>query len=104
MTDVRSDRTVPMPAIYLGHGAPPLLEDPQWIGELGAWSESLPRPSSILIVSAHWETAPIAISATRPVPLVYDFYGFPAHYRRPKRCPAASPSAFITACNQFINK
>jgi 4,5-DOPA dioxygenase extradiol len=22
----------PMPAIYLGHGAPPLLEDEEWMG------------------------------------------------------------------------
>ncbi len=72
----------PMPAIYLGHGAPPLLEDEQWMSELGGWAARLPRPSSILIVSAHWQSAPIAISATRPVPLVYDFYGFPEHYYR----------------------
>ena len=70
----------PMPAIYLGHGAPPLLEDPIWMAELGGWARALPRPSSILIVSAHWQTAPMAISATTPVPLVYDFYGFPEHY------------------------
>src|SRR5512146_2942412 len=70
----------PMPALYLGHGAPPLLEDPEWMGQLGGWSAGLPRPSSILIVSAHWQTAPTALSATRPVPLVYDFYGFPRHY------------------------
>jgi 4,5-DOPA dioxygenase extradiol len=71
-----------MPAIYLGHGAPPLLEDPVWMAELGAWSAELPRPSSILIVSAHWESQPISLSATTPVPLVYDFYGFPEHYYR----------------------
>ncbi|HET9613609.1 MAG TPA: hypothetical protein VFP22_02255, partial [Candidatus Limnocylindrales bacterium] len=64
-----------MPALYLGHGAPPLLEDPVWMSELGGWAAGLPRPSSILIVSAHWQTAPMAISATTPVPLVYDFYG-----------------------------
>jgi 4,5-DOPA dioxygenase extradiol len=69
-----------LPAIYLGHGAPPLLEDPVWIEELGRWARSLPRPSSILIVSAHWQTAPMAIGATTRVPLVYDFYGFPGHY------------------------
>ena len=69
-----------MPAIYLGHGAPPLLEDPIWMAELGGWARALLRPSSILIVSAHWQTAPMAISATTPVPLVYDFYGFPEHY------------------------
>jgi 4,5-DOPA dioxygenase extradiol len=71
-----------MPAIYLGHGAPPLLEDPTWMAELGAWSAALPRPRSILIVSAHWESQPISLSATTSVPLVYDFYGFPEHYYR----------------------
>ncbi len=74
--------TRPMPAIYLGHGAPPLLEDAEWMGELGSWAASLPRPSAILIVSAHWQTAPVALSSTRRVPLVYDFYGFPEHYYR----------------------
>ena len=74
------DRTGPMPALYLGHGAPPLLEDPGWMSQLRAWSDSLTRPSAILIVSAHWQTAPMAISATTRAPLVYDFYGFPEHY------------------------
>jgi len=69
-----------IPALYLGHGAPPLLEDEAWAGQLNGWAASLPRPTAILMVSAHWQTAPIALSATRPVPLVYDFYGFPQHY------------------------
>jgi len=76
----RSETASRLPALYLGHGAPPLLEDPAWMAEFAHWSADLPRPSSILIVSAHWQTAPMAISATGPVPLVYDFYGFPQHY------------------------
>jgi 4,5-DOPA dioxygenase extradiol len=72
----------PLPALYLGHGAPPLLDDELWMGELGDWAGRLPRPSSILIVSAHWQTAPMAIGATERVPLVYDFYGFPERYYR----------------------
>ena len=56
--------SVRMPAIYLGHGAPPLLEDATWMAELAGWSAALPRPTAILIVSAHWETAPMAIGAT----------------------------------------
>jgi 4,5-DOPA dioxygenase extradiol len=47
---------------------------------LAAWSAALPRPDSILIVSAHWEEAPLTIGATTTVPLVYDFWGFPQHY------------------------
>ncbi len=69
-----------LPALYLGHGAPLLLDDPLWPSELAAWAQALPRPSSILIVSAHWQSAPMALGATTRVPLVYDFYGFPRHY------------------------
>ena len=39
-----------MPAIYLGHGAPPLIEDTVWPRELAAWAGSLPRPAAILVV------------------------------------------------------
>ena len=77
---VDSQSQAKLPALYLGHGAPPLLEDAAWMDDLNAWATTLPRPKQILIVSAHWETAPMAIGATRTVPLVYDFYGFPQHY------------------------
>ncbi|MFB6888256.1 dioxygenase [Kitasatospora sp. NPDC056327] len=69
-----------MPALYLSHGAPPLADDPVWPGELAAWSADLPRPRAILMVSAHWEEAPLALGAVTTVPLVYDFWGFPEHY------------------------
>jgi 4,5-DOPA dioxygenase extradiol len=72
-----------MPAIYLGHGAPPLVDDPLWVIQLEAWARSLPRPTAVLMVSAHWESAPLAIGATRDgVPLVYDFGGFAERYYR----------------------
>ncbi|MEW2553098.1 class III extradiol ring-cleavage dioxygenase [Streptomyces zhihengii] len=71
-----------MPALYLSHGAPPLADDPVWPGQLAAWSADLPRPTAILVVSAHWEEAPLALGATETVPLVYDFWGFPEHYYR----------------------
>ncbi|MGW2408254.1 dioxygenase family protein [Streptomyces sp. NPDC001739] len=69
-----------MPALYLSHGAPPLADDPLWPGQLAAWSTQLPRPKAVLIISAHWEAAPIALGATETVPLVHDFWGFPRHY------------------------
>lgn len=69
-----------MPAIYLSHGAPPLADDQLWTGQLVDWAGDLPRPSSVLMVSAHWESAPLAIGATTAVPLVYDFWGFPERY------------------------
>lgn len=71
-----------MPTLFLSHGAPPLADDPWWPGELAAWSAGLPRPTAVLIVSAHWEEAPLALGATGTVPLVYDFWGFPERYYR----------------------
>jgi 4,5-DOPA dioxygenase extradiol len=71
----------PLPAIYLSHGAPPLFDDAQWMDELFAWSTSMPKPTGIVIVSAHWETAPIALTAPTPsTGLVYDFGGFDPRY------------------------
>ncbi|HWN80577.1 MAG TPA: class III extradiol ring-cleavage dioxygenase [Candidatus Udaeobacter sp.] len=69
-----------MPVIFAAHGAPVLLDDAAWMGELAAWAAALPRPQGILMISAHWEKRPTTLGATRTVPLVYDFYGFPARY------------------------
>src|SRR5262245_1194579 len=70
-----------MPAMYLGHGAPPLVDDPLWTTQLAAWAGALPKPAAILVVSAHWEAAPLTIGATaNAAPLVYDFWGFPERY------------------------
>lgn len=73
-----SDRR--MPTIFLSHGAPPLADDELWPDELAAWSASMTKPSAVLMVSAHWEEAPLTVGATTTVPLYYDFWGFPQHY------------------------
>lgn len=69
-----------LPPIFAAHGAPILLDDSTWVGELAAWARALPRPTAIVVVSAHWDRRPVALGATRTVPLVYDFSGFPARY------------------------
>jgi 4,5-DOPA dioxygenase extradiol len=71
----------PLPSVYISHGAPPLFDDAGWMDELFAWSTSMPKPTGIVIVSAHWETAPITITAPTPATgLVYDFGGFDPRY------------------------
>ncbi len=69
-----------LPALFISHGAPPLVEDRRWTGELTQLAATLPRPTRILIVSAHWEAAPLMLGATETVPLVYDFGGFPRRF------------------------
>ena len=79
------------PALYLSHGAPPLLEDPLWGSQLAAWGGEIARPNAILIVSAHWESAPLSLGSTSGhTPLIYDFGGFaPKYYNLQYPAPGA---------------
>lgn len=69
-----------LPVTFLSHGAPPLADDATWTAELAAWGQNLPKPKNILMVSAHWENAPVTVSSTSGAGLVYDFWGFPQKY------------------------
>jgi 4,5-DOPA dioxygenase extradiol len=71
-----------VPSIFLAHGSPILLTDRAWMSELNAWANHLPRPKAVLMLSAHWLDQPVTLGATTPVPLVYDFYGFPDEFYR----------------------
>jgi 4,5-DOPA dioxygenase extradiol len=72
----------PLPSLYLSHGGGPIpFERPEWLTPLHDWARALPKPRAILVVSAHWEAAPLSVSAARPDDLVYDFGGFaPLYY------------------------
>ena len=69
------------PVLFLSHGAPPLADDATWTRQLHDWSGTFSKPKDILMVSAHWENAPVTLSATLRDPgLVYDFGGFAQKY------------------------
>ena len=66
-----------MPALYIGHGAPMLLDDELWSSQLRDIAAGIEKPKAIVIVSAHWESEPITLSnPAAHTPLVYDFSGF----------------------------
>ena len=84
-----------LPSLYVSHGAPPLFEDAGWMTQLHGWARNLPKPRAILIVSAHWESAPLSItSSAANTDLVYDFGGFdPLYYQMRYDTPDASELA-----------
>jgi 4,5-DOPA dioxygenase extradiol len=99
-----ADVNARMPALYIGHGAPPLLDDALWSGQLARWATDLPRPTAILIVSAHWESAPVMLSANG-APLVYDFGGFaPRYYQMTYETPDATALAQRVAAMMPANE
>ncbi|SHG14844.1 dioxygenase family protein [Streptoalloteichus hindustanus] len=90
-----------MPVLYLGHGAPPLADDPLWTGQLADWARALPRPEAVLVVSAHWEEAPLTLGATTTVPLTYDFWGFAERYYQ-VRYPAPGAPRLAEAVRKLL--
>src|SRR5689334_6444471 len=79
-----------VPAGFVAHGAPLLALDPVKGADLLRWARAMPKPRAILVVSAHWERAPASLGPTTPVPLIYDFYGFPDElYRMTYAAPVA---------------
>lgn len=89
----------PLPALFVSHGAPPTLDDPRWLDDLFAWGQSMPKPRAIVVVSAHWENAPVALSGSAAgTPLFYDFGGFhPRYYTLPYATPDATDLAHRVA-------
>ncbi len=90
-----------LPSLYISHGAPPVFEDPAWMQQLHGWARALPKPRAVLIVSAHWESAPLSITSTQPTELVYDFGGFDPMYYRMRydtRTPASWPAWWSACC------
>ena len=84
-----------LPALFVSHGAPPTLDDRRWLNDLFAWGQSIPKPRAIVVVSAHWENAPAALSGSAAgTPLYYDFGGFhPRYYTLQYATPDASDLA-----------
>jgi 4,5-DOPA dioxygenase extradiol len=91
-----------IPAVFLSHGAPTLAVDEGH--ETRAWAElaaKLPRPKSILAVSAHWDTRDPEVSAAARPETIHDFSGFPkALYEQ--RYPARGAPELATRVSQLL--
>ena len=84
-----------LPTLFVSHGAPPTLDDAAWLDQLFGWAHGMPKPRAVVIVSGHWENAPLALSCpTAGTPLYYDFGGFhPRYYTLPYATPDATALA-----------
>ena len=67
-----------LPTVFVSHGSPMHATDAGRAGDV--WAElgrTLPRPSAVLIASAHWETELPMLSTARQPETIHDFGGFP---------------------------
>lgn len=68
-----------LPSIFVSHGAPTILlaASParEFLARLGA---TVPRPTAILVASAHWQSNRFRLTDGVAPGTIHDFYGFPA--------------------------
>ena len=67
-----------MPVLFVGHGSPMNgIEDNEFSLRWRQMGKEIPRPSAVLVVSAHWFTRGTHITAMEHPATIHDFGGFP---------------------------
>ncbi len=67
------------PTLFVSHGAPTFALEPGRAGPLlAALGQRRPTPAAVLIVSPHWMTRGLAVTASTRHETIHDFGGFPA--------------------------
>jgi len=67
------------PSVFISHGAPTFAIEPGRAGaQLRALGHALGNPEGIVIVSPHWMTRGLEITASDSPETIHDFGGFPA--------------------------
>ena len=67
-----------IPSLFVSHGAPTYGIEPGLAGaQLAALGRALGKPRAIVVVSPHWMTPGIEITATQQPQTIHDFGGFP---------------------------
>lgn len=85
-----------LPSLFISHGSPMLALEPGDSGPaLARIAAQLPRPHAIVIVSAHWESDELVVSANPQPRTWHDFGGF-----RPPCTTCSIPPGAIPAWRQ----
>jgi 4,5-DOPA dioxygenase extradiol len=93
----------PLPTLFVSHGSPMLALDTAnpahaFLQGLGTF---LPRPTAILVISAHWETDTPRITGAEHLDTIHDFYGFPETLYE-LRYPAAGDHALAKRITRLL--
>jgi 4,5-DOPA dioxygenase extradiol len=72
------DSSAKMPVLFLGHGSPMnAIEENEFTEEWRNIGKTIPKPTAVLCISAHWETRGTFVTAMEKPKTIHDFGGFP---------------------------
>jgi 4,5-DOPA dioxygenase extradiol len=67
-----------MPLLFLGHGSPMnAIEENEFVTGFRDAAKTLPKPTAIICISAHWFTNGTKVTAMEMPQTIHDFGGFP---------------------------
>ena len=74
-----SNNTGRMPVLFVGHGSPMyVIEENEFTETWKKLGETIPKPKSIICISAHLETRGTHVTAMQTPQTIHDFGGFPS--------------------------
>ncbi|MBA4374423.1 MAG: 4,5-DOPA dioxygenase extradiol [Thermodesulfovibrio sp.] len=98
------DTGTAMPALFVGHGSPMnAIEDNEFSRAWAEVGQSLPKPTAILCISAHWVTEGTGATAMGKPKTIHDFSGFPQELYDVKY-PAEGSPALARLTEETIKK
>jgi aromatic ring-opening dioxygenase catalytic subunit (LigB family) len=104
-----------MPLFYIPHVAGPcFFMDWTWGGAhtwdaLGRWLQQIAgelesKPTSVLLISAHWEADEFTVSGSNDPKLIFDYTGFPEHTYQLQYAAPGNPALARTVHEMLLSR